>query len=237
MSLQKLLNGRPLGILCAMPEEVAEYLKHFENSETETISGVVFYRGEVGPFSVVLAQCGVGKVHAAVSTQSLILKYQVGAVLFSGVAGALEPNLDIGDVVISKDALQHDMDLEPLGFEPGLIPWTPWKEMESDSVLIKMANESAKNVGLKSMIGRVVSGDQFVADPERVKVLRDYFKGDCVEMEAGAVGQVCAMNGNLPWVTIRAISDKADHSSPVDFPKFCEVAAVKSYELVADMLS
>ncbi len=235
MTLNNLLNDKPLGVLCAMPEEVAEYLKHFEDTTPEEVSGVKFYHGILGSQKVILAQCGVGKVHAAVSSQTMILKYGVGAIIFSGVAGALASDLEVGDMVISQDALQHDMDLVPLGFQPGEIPWTGWTEFACDPILIKSAKNAAEALKLPHKVGRAVSGDQFVADPERVKALKDYFKGDCVEMEAGAVGQVCMLNGGVPWITVRAISDKADHSSPVDFPSFCQEAAVKAYHLVVEM--
>lgn len=235
MTLKNLLNEKPLGVLCAMPEEVEEYLKHFENTTPEEVSGVKFYNGSLGSQKVILAQCGVGKVHAAVSTQTLILKYNVGAIIFSGVAGALASDLEVGDMMISSDALQHDMNLEPLGFKPAEVPWTGWTEFACEPILIESAKNAAETLKFPYKIGRAVSGDQFVADPERVKVLKDYFKGDCVEMEAGAVGQVCMLNGGIPWVTVRAISDKADHSSPVDFPSFCQEAAVKAYDLVVEM--
>lgn len=235
MSLKNLLNEKPLGVLCAMPEEVEEYLKHFEDTTPEEVSGVKFYHGSLGSQKVILAQCGVGKVHAAVSTQTLILKYNVGAIIFSGVAGALASDLEVGDMVISSDALQHDMNLEPLGFKPAEVPWTGWTEFVCEPILIESAKNAAETLKFPYKIGRAVSGDQFVADPVRVKVLKDYFKGDCVEMEAGAVGQVCMLNGGTPWITVRAISDKADHSSPVDFPSFCQEAAVKAYDLVVEM--
>ncbi len=235
-AINEMLQDKPLGILCAMPEEVEEYLKHFSNVQSIHVSGVEYFVGLINHTRVIVAKCGVGKVHAATATQTLILKFEVGGVLFSGVAGALNEKLEVGDLVVSHSALQHDLDLSPLGFEPAQVPWTPWRAFVSHPPLVEAAVNAGEKLGLPILKGRVVSGDQFVADPERVKVLKEYFEGDCVEMEAGAVGQVCALNGGIPWVTIRAISDKADHSSPVDFPTFCVEAAKKSYQLVEVML-
>ncbi len=234
-----------LGILCPLAEEIAAYLAEFERQGVEVrpldLPGVEAVAGQLSGIPVVVARCGVGKVHVAYAAQILAREAGCAALILSGVAGALNPTLDVGDLVISQDALQHDMDVRPLGFALGQIPWTEWKVFEANPDLVAFALEAAAQLEMPLQLGRVVSGDQFVADPERVNVLRQEFSGDCVEMEAGALGQVCRLmagsKGDLPWITVRGMSDKADHSAVVDFPKLCQEVAGKSFRLVREMIA
>lgn len=219
-----------------MPEEVSLYLGHIQNATTEVRAGMTFHLGQIQSKEIILVQCGVGKIHAALCAQLCIAEFKATAILFSGVAGALAPDLEIGDLIVSTESMQHDMDVSPLGFEVGQIPWTTMRWFKGDSALIEACLKAGEKLQYRIRPGKVLSGDQFVANPERVAFLRDVLGGDCVEMEAGAVGQVCALYGNFPFVTLRAISDKADHSSPVDFPSFCQEAADRSARLVLELL-
>lgn len=225
-----------IALICAMPEEVSLYLAQIQNSQCQVKAGMSFYQGQLSGQEVILVQCGVGKVHAALCAGLCIAEFNATAILFSGVAGALAPDLDIGDLIVSNQTMQHDMDVSALGFPVGQIPWTQMRLFDCDLNLIQRCIQAGTHLNYRIRPGRVLSGDQFVADPVRVAFLRDELKGDCVEMEAGAVGQVCALYGNFPFITLRAISDKADHSSPVDFPSFCQEAADRSARLVMTML-
>lgn len=219
-----------------MPEEVQLYLQHIQNAKTSIQASMTFYEGSLENSEIILVQCGVGKVHAALCAHIVISSFGAESILFSGVAGALAGDLDIGDLVISSETMQHDMDVTALGFDHGQIPWTQMKIFKCDPFLGIACLKASQQLGFNARFGKVLSGDQFVADPARVQFLRENLKGDCVEMEAGAVGQVCALHNNLPYITLRAISDKADHSSPVDFPTFCQEAADRSAKLVMQML-
>lgn len=220
-----------------MPEEVQLYLQKLTDFSTQVRAGMTFYEGKLIDVPIVLVQCGVGKIHAALCTQLCLDHFGTQQVLFSGVAGALAEDLEIGDLIVSSQTMQHDMDVTALGFAPGQIPWTNMQLFDCCPKLQAMCLDTAHEMNFRARTGLVLSGDQFVADAIRVKFLREELKGDCVEMEAGAVGQVCELNGKIPFITLRAISDKADHSSPVDFPSFCQAAADRSAQIVLQMLS
>jgi adenosylhomocysteine nucleosidase len=229
-------KSTPVAILSAMAEEIAPFESFFIKQKIphkiESRSGSKLIFGTLGQTPVIVAQCGVGKVHAATATQLLIDRYDAQAILFSGVAGALNPTYDIGDLIIATSSMQHDMDCTPMGFERGHIPYSPFKTFEADSRIIDLAHQAAQTLGYKTHLGKILSGDQFIAHPDTVAFLRNDLLGDAVEMEAGALAQVCALNGNIPHLILRAISDKADHSSPVDFPEFCASVSHRCFELV-----
>lgn len=175
-------------------------------------------------------------MNAAACTQILIDRFGVDAIIFTGVAGALDPTLNIGDIVISSDCQQHDMDASPLGFARGVIPFADRSVFPADERLIKLAAEAGESVAEgRVLIGRVLSGDQFIADRELVRKLHTEMGGACIEMEGSAVAQVCAMNG-LPYVVIRSMSDKADGSAHVNFAEFTVKAADRSFRIVEQMI-
>jgi len=179
---------------------------------------------------------GVGKVNAAVCTQILIDAFAVDAIIFTGVAGALDPTLDIGDIVVSLDAMHHDMDATALGFPRGTIPFHPASVFAADPALVRIALESGRELYRERIVtGRVLSGDQFVADRETVRRLHEELQGTCTEMEGAAVAQVCAMNG-IPFVIVRSMSDKADGSAHINFQQFTAWASERSYRLIERML-
>lgn len=224
------------GIIGAMEEEVALLLGHMTVDAQEKRGGTTYYRGTFMDRSIVVCQCGVGKVNAAVCTESLISVDKVEAIIFTGVAGALHPELDIGDVVISSECLQHDVDASALGFPPGTIPYHPRSVFKADERFVAAARQAGEEViEHATYTGSVLSGDQFIADTEDVQRLREAFGGWCTEMEGAAVAQVCDLH-ELPFVVIRSISDKADHSADVNFAAFTKLAAEQSYRIVRRML-
>ena len=222
------------GIIGAMPEELEELLGVLENTQEEQRGSFTLYRGTLDGQEVLLAECGVGKVNAAALTQLLIMQ-EVERVIFTGVAGAVDPTLKVGDIVVSTDALQHDTDVTALGYELGQVPGEPlaW---EADETLRDLALEAAQRLEeVKTLAGRVVSGDQFIADADKVAQLRETFGAACAEMEGAAVAQVCA-KAAIPFVIIRSISDTADHDAEVNFREFTPLAAKRAKRVVRGML-
>jgi adenosylhomocysteine nucleosidase len=225
-----------IGIIGAMQEEIALFLEEMERETTEKVAGIEYHVGTLAGVQVVLCQSGVGKVNAAVCTQAMIDRFQVDSVVFTGVAGAVDPALDIGDIVISESCQQHDMDVTALGLPKGQIPFQEVSIFEADPVWMQAAEEAAREVTEGKVItGKVISGDQFIASPSMVTLLREEFKAACVEMEGAAVAQVCHMN-EIPFVVIRSMSDRADHSANINFAEFAQTAARRSNEMVKRMI-
>jgi adenosylhomocysteine nucleosidase len=225
-----------IGIIGAMQEEIELLHAQLEQATEESHAGIKYYRGKLHGRKAVLCKSGVGKVNAAVCTQVLIDRFGADVVLFTGVAGALDPVLDIGDIVISSSSVQHDMDVTALGFPRGVIPYQETSEFRADEGLVRLASEAGERLFPgRCRIGKVLSGDQFVADREAVRTLHEQLGGTCTEMEGAAVAQVCAMNG-VPYVVIRSMSDKADGSAHVNFAEFTVEAANRSFALVSDMV-
>ncbi|GIP20359.1 5'-methylthioadenosine/adenosylhomocysteine nucleosidase [Paenibacillus sp. J22TS3] len=226
-----------LGLLGAMDEEIALLLADMQDKETVTASGISFTKGSLLGKQVVVCRSGVGKVNAAVTTQVLIDRFGVNAILFTGVAGAAHPDLNIGDIVISSSCQQHDMDVTALGFAKGVIPYQSVSDFPADDRLIKLAEEACGRICKehKYVVGKVLSGDQFIADHAVVRSLYEDLNGVCVEMEGSAVAQVSHMNG-IPYVVLRSMSDKADGTANVNFAEFTVEASRRSYEILSDIV-
>ncbi len=224
----------PIAIMSAMAEEIELYLDTCTIVESREQAGLTFHEAEYHGHDLVLVKAGVGKVNAAMCTQMLIDTFNVDAVICTGSAGALHDDLAIGDVVIAEDCVQHDMRVEFLGLPPGQIPFSDLRFFKAAPPLV----ERARDVNLADHtlhLGRVCTGDTFLQDEVRRNEIRDELNGDCVEMEGAAVGQVCTLN-DVPFLLVRAISDRADGSSDVDFQKFLEEAAQSSARIVLHLL-
>lgn len=190
--------------------------------------------GSLEGHAVLLAECGIGKVNAAALTQALL---SAGAtrLVFTGVAGAVDPSLQVGDIVISSDALQHDVDVTGLGYELGEVPGSG-RVWQADEGLVALAAEAAADLpGVTAVVGRVASGDTFVASAEATARLARDFAATCTEMEGAAVAQVCS-RWEAPFVIVRSISDRADHAAQVDFRAFTLRAAVNAEKVVRGLL-
>lgn len=226
-----------IGIIGAMNEEIEALLNGMTDIQKEIKAEIEYYKGVFNGLDVVVCKSGVGKVNASICTQILIDRFQVSKILFTGVAGAVNPELNIGDIVISIDCMQHDMDATALGFKQGEIPFMDRYIFQADEALIQLASRvSNEEVNNQSIVkGRVLSGDQFVANREKVRQLFEQFEGTCTEMEGAAVAQVCSMN-HVPFVIIRSISDKADGSADRNFLEFVKYAADNSYKIIVGML-
>lgn len=222
------------GIIGAMPEELAALLEPLSRPNRSREGAFTLTRGRLDGHRVLVAQCGIGKVNAAALTTLMILR---GAerLIFTGVAGAVDPGLAVGDLVISRDAVQHDLDVTALGYARGQVPGEAMS-WPADPHLQTIALEAAQSLpGVKAVLGRIASGDQFVASAERVRWLRESLQATCVEMEGAAMAQVCAKWG-VPFVIIRSISDTADHSAGTDFREFTPLAAERAVQVVRQIL-
>lgn len=224
-----------IGLIGAMDEEIKLLLERMENKETKVKAGIHYYIGNILGKSVVLCKSGVGKVNAAVTTQILMDFFGVSRVLFTGVAGAVHPELNIGDIVISSTCVQHDMDATALGFSKGEIPYQDNSVFQADPSLVLLAERACNELGQKYLVGKVLSGDQFISNAEIVAKLREELDGACVEMEGAAVAQVCVMNAT-PFVIIRSMSDKSDGSAIVSFKEFTVEASGRSHSILEYML-
>ena len=225
-----------IGIIGAMELEVEELKSRLENIKITRKAGMDFHEGILNGAQVVIVRCGIGKVNAALCVQILADLFQVTHIINTGVAGSLNAKLDIGDILISRDAIHHDMDVSPLGYAPGIVPQMAESIFKADDRLVQLALDTCKEVNpdIGVMVGRVVSGDQFIAKKEVKDRLISTFQGDCAEMEGAAIAHGSYLN-ELPFVIIRAISDKADDSAEMDYPTF-EKGAAKHCALLVEEL-
>ena len=226
------------GIIGAMDEEVASLKSAMKISATTTIAGMEFCEGTLEGKSVVVVQCGIGKVNAGICAHTLINTFGVKRVINTGVAGSLDSAIDIGDIVVSTDAVQHDYDVSPIGFARGEIPYTGLYAFPADETLRAKAVAAVRKSAPEVQVfeGRVCSGDQFIASREQKETILASFGGECCEMEGGAIAQACYLNGT-PFVIIRAISDKADDSEEMSYLEFEEAAAARCAAIVRYMIS
>ena len=216
-----------IGIIGAMEDEVAQLKKSMEIEETTEVASLSFCRGKLSGREVVVVRSGIGKVNAAICTQILVDQFHVDVIINTGIVGSLDAEIDIGDIVISTDAVEHDMDASIFGDPIGQIPQMDTFSFPADESLVKLAKEvnEKANPDVHTWIGRVVSGDQFVSSGEKKEQLIRVFDAKCTEMEGAAIAHAAYLN-KISCVIIRAISDKADNSAVVDYPAF-EAAAIR----------
>lgn len=229
---------KKLGIIGAMTVEVETLKSKMTNLSQVDKAGMSFFEGELEGLPVVLVVCGVGKVNAALCVQVLCDCFGVTHLVNTGVAGSLCAELDIGDFVISRDAMYHDFTCQVINpqYVVGQVPGLPVLSFPADKTLMDYAvSASEKLTSGKSKLGRVASGDQFVAE----KSLKEKIVADtgalCTEMEGAAIAHA-AWRNNIPFVIIRAISDKADDSAEMDFPTFEAIAAKRCAALVLEFI-
>ncbi len=226
-----------VGIIGAMDSEVNELKSKVEGAKVVELSGMEFCEGTLDGVNVVVVKCGIGKVHAAMCAEALVCHFGVTHVINTGVAGALGERLEVGDIVVSTDALEHDMDVTPLGYAPGEHADLHLVAFEADASLRAAALEAASSFeDIHAYEGRVCSGDQFIAGTEAKSRITSQFGGMCCEMEGASIAHVCHVAG-VPFVVVRAISDKADGSANVSYPEFEKAAAARCASVVHAMLS
>ena len=227
-----------IGIIGAMEEEVAALKNEMTEVEVRNKAGMEFLRGRLCGKGVVVVRSGIGKVNAGMCTQILADDYDVTAVINTGIAGSLQNEINIGDIVVSTDALQYDVHVEAFGYAPGQIPRMDTLAFPADETLIGLAEAVCREVNPDIGVhrGRVVSGDRFVSDHGMKQDLKKTYEGSCAEMEGAAIAQAAYLN-RIPYVILRAISDKADDSAAEDYETFERKAIRHCVRLVRGMLS
>ncbi|AIZ45499.1 MTA/SAH nucleosidase [Deinococcus radiopugnans] len=224
-----------LAIIGAMDEEIELLLGDLQGRQELAYPGATLYRGQLDGTDILLTRGGIGKVNAALTTAHLLA---AGAtrLIFTGVAGGVHPDLRVGDIVVSTDCVQHDVDVTALGYALGTVPGEE-PAWAADKTLRAAAVAAAGEVsGVRVIEGRVASGDQFIASPEGVRRLQTVFDAACAEMEGAAVAQVCA-KASVPFVIIRSVSDTADGSAGVDYREFMPQVARHAKAVVRGMLA
>lgn len=228
-----------IGIIGAMNEEIIELKSSMTNIKEIEISNLKFYEGKLLSKDVVLVESGIGKVNAAISTTLLISNFKVDKIIFTGVAGAVDPEIKVTDIVIGTDLIESDMDVTAGGnYKLGDIPRMKTSNFKADPYLFTLAeNVATKLFGAEKIHkGRIISRDEFVASSEKVARLREIFNAECVEMEGAAVAHVCEVL-NIPFLVLRSISDKADDEAGMSFDEFVKIAAKNSKSIVEGILS
>lgn len=224
-----------IGIIGAMDEEVELLIGKLNNQAVDKIAGCEFYSGNLNGIDVILLKSGIGKVNAAIGTTLLIDKYQPNYIINTGSAGGFKSSLKVGDIVISSEIRYNDVDATVFGYEFGQVPRMP-AYYEPNENLVEIAKISAKEVGVHSEEGLILSGDSFMSDEKRVLELKEKFANAyCAEMEAGAIAQVC-YQFVCPFVIIRSLSDIAGVDAKMSYDQFLETASVNSANLVLLML-
>ena len=216
-----------LGIIGAMDIEVAALKENMRELTVHSRTGMTFYEGRLCGLDAVVVQCGVGKVNAAMCTQILCDLFAVTHVVNTGVAGSLDARLDIGDLVIGRDAMYHDFDCHVINenYCVGQVPGMAVLAYPADEMLVSCAYDAAESVNPgHTTIGRVASGDQFVCSKDQKAAIISNTGAMCTEMEGAAIAHTAWRNG-VPFVVVRAISDKADDSAEMDYPTFEAIAA------------
>lgn len=226
-----------IGIIGAMEEEISALKEKMLITEVLQKASMEFCKGTLQGKAVVVVRSGIGKVNAALCAQILIDVFGVDRIINTGIAGSLDARIDIGDIVISTEAVQHDMDATSFGYPLGQIPRMETFSFLADYDMGMLAKKTCEEVNpdIHVFTGRVLTGDQFVASKEVKDYLKTEFGGLCTEMEGGAIAQTAWLN-HVPFVIIRAISDKADNSASVDYPTFEEQAIVHSVRLTEEMV-
>lgn len=220
------------GIIGAMKIEVDSIKSMLKNTTTEVISGIEFVSGTYHEQSVVVAQCGIGKVFASLCAQTMILRYRVDRLINVGVAGSLSPTLKLLDIAISDSVVEHDMDTSPLGDPVGLISGINLVKLPASEKLVHTFSQTARSIGVNSQIGTIASGDQFIADARKKDWIAKTFDAIACEMEGAAIGHVCYVNG-VDFVILRAISDNADDTAgAMEYPELCVHAAEQTHRLL-----
>lgn len=238
-------EARSVGIMGALDVEIESIDDDMTIEMVDTIGKKTYKVGKIFDSPCVLVQAGIGKVASAQTAQTLIMKYGVDIIIFTGVAGGINPALDVGDIIISKDVIQHDFgQVWPDSF----VPFDTFG-FHADSLLIGLALDASEKVEFvpvsaksgtrgkmpRVVLGRIATGDQFISSEAKRRWIEKVFDADCVEMEGSAVAQVCAAY-DTPFLIIRSLSDLANEDADVDFQTFVLHAAQNSSKLVKEIL-
>lgn len=225
-----------IGIIGAMDEELEILLKNLQTERKEIKAKMEFNFGTLEGNKVVIVRCGIGKVNAAICAQILVDDFSVDKIINVGIAGGIHPDIYPGDIVIADTLVQHDMDTTAFGDTIGQIPRLDTFDFKCDSDLVEKAALVCENMqSNKHYIGRIATGDQFIASVDRIKWLKEEFNAIACEMEGGSIAQVCYLNA-IPFVVIRSISDNANNGAHMDYEKFKDIAVENSTNILRSML-
>ena len=227
------------GIICAMAIEADGIKNMMSDIEKTTVAKIEFTNGKIHGKDVVVAECGIGKVNAAMSTQIMIDLYKPQSIVNSGVAGSLSEKLSVGDIVISDKVLEHDMDITALGDPLGQISFNDEQliYIPSDKdVTNRLLSACKKLENTTVLTGAIASGDKFISDVEERLKIGKTFEAMACEMEGASVGQVCYRNG-VPFSILRSISDDLKSNEGTDYMEFCKSAAEKSIAVIEEYIS
>ena len=229
---------KTIGIIGAMEVEVAILKEKMEDVRIIKKASMDFCEGILAGKKVVVVRSGIGKVNAGICAQILADVFSVDAIINTGIAGSLNKNINIGDIVLSTDVVQHDMDATGFGYRKGQIPQMPVFFFNADDNLRRLAAEVCKEVNpdIQVFEGRIASGDQFVCDQDVKNQIVSDFSAYATEMEGAAIGQAAYLN-EIPFLVVRAISDKADGSAQMDYSEFEKAAVDHSVRLTLNMLA
>ena len=220
-----------IGIIGALDIEIERLVSQMEHPTRRVVSGVPYVHGSLLGREAVIARAGIGKVNAAVCAQTMALYYEPELIINSGVSGALAPALNVGDVVVGTDVVQHDVDTSALGDQLGFVSTVNLLDFPLDQAASKAILAAAPLLGIRAVAGRIASGDQFVASSARKAEIVRLFAAATCEMEAGAIAQVCHLN-NIPCAVIRSISDGGNEEAAMSYEEFLPLAAKNSANLV-----
>jgi len=223
-----------IAIMGAMPEEIAPILEKLESYTTVEYAGNRYYEAKYKGVELVIAYSKIGKVFSTLTATTMIEHFGAKKLLFSGVAGAINPSLRVGDLIVATKLSQHDLDITVFGHPYGFVPEGS-VFIAADNEMISMSKEVAKEMGKTIQEGIIATGDQFVANEERKNWIGKEFNADALEMEGGSVAVVCNAL-NIPFFILRAISDAADMDASFSFDKFLETSAIESAEFVMKMV-
>ncbi|MBO7402966.1 MAG: 5'-methylthioadenosine/adenosylhomocysteine nucleosidase [Lachnospiraceae bacterium] len=225
-----------VGIIAAMKAEIDDLKSRITDPGTVEISGITYVYGRLGKYDVVAAQCGIGKVFAAVCAQTMILTFKPGRIINIGVGGSLTPELDIGDIAIAESCVQHDMDTSAVGDPVGLISGINIINIPGDKEIADELLKTAEGLGIKAKRGVIASGDCFVSSSAKKKYIADTFNAIVCEMEGAAIGHVCYIN-NMRYCVVRAVSDNGDEDSGKDYVASLNKASAAALKLIYGYLN
>lgn len=225
-----------IGIIAAMAEELEILLKDLILEEKKEKANMTFHKGKLYGKNIVAVVCGIGKVNSAICTQILASEYNVDKVINVGVAGGIGKEIYPGDIVVAENLVQHDMDTTAFGDKVGQIPRLDTFDFKCDEEMVALAKKACAELSeINSFTGRIASGDQFVANIEKIQWLDKEFGAISCEMEGASIAQVCYLN-SIPFVVIRSISDNANNGAHMDYQKFIPVAVKNSTKILKQML-
>ncbi len=218
----------------AMPEEIAPILEMLGEYRRSDIADNTYYEADYNGIALVIAYSKIGKVFSTLTASTMIHHFGVEKMLFSGVAGGINPALKIGDLIVADKLCQHDLDITAFGHPHGFVPGGA-QFVETDAVLRSLAAEVAAEMGVSLQEGTIATGDQFVHDPERKAFIETTFHADALEMEGASVAVVCDAL-DVPVLVLRAISDTADTDASFNFDEFMESSAKISADFIMKMV-